>query len=95
MQRMYKYPIFVYLKKHNCPRCNAILERDVVSKTVNSNSLEARHFDFNAADVHLYGDVKFIWDVFRCPKCGKHISVEDMVRIEKEKRKQKRQMKHE
>lgn len=94
MQRMYKYPIFVFLKKHHCPRCNTILERIVISKKVNSNSIEARHFSFDAADMHLYGDVLFIWDEFQCPKCGKHISVEDMVRIEKAKKKQRRQMKH-
>ena len=94
MQRMYKHPLFVFLRKHNCPRCNALLERVAITKKVNSNSIEARHFDFNAADVPLYGDVQFIWDEFQCPKCGKHISVEDMVRIERDKKKQKRQMKH-
>lgn len=95
MQRMYKYPIFVFLKKHQCPRCHALLKRITVSKKVNSNSLEARHFDFQAADVPLGGDVQFIWDEFECVKCGKHISVEDMVRIEKEQKKQQRQRKQE
>lgn len=92
MQRIYKHPIFVFLKKHNCPRCNTMLERIVVSKTVNSK--EARQFDHYAADVPLFGDVRFIWDEFQCPKCGNCISVEDMVRIEKDKKRQRRQMKN-
>lgn len=88
MQRTYKYPFFVHLKKHYCPRCSANLEIITISKKVNSNSLEARHFNFYAGDVCLYGDVLFIWEEFRCPKCGKHISVEEMRRIEKDIKKQ-------
>ena len=93
MQRMWKRPIFVLLKKHNCPRCSAQLERIIISKTVNSDSIEAQHFDFNVADISQRGDVLFTWDEFRCPKCGKHFSVDKLFKIEKEKKKRVKQEK--
>lgn len=33
----------------------------------------------------MIGNVKFIWTEFKCPHCGKQISVEEMKQIEKGK----------
>ena len=33
----------------------------------------------------MIGNVKFIWTEFKCPQCGKQLSVEEMKQIEKGK----------
>lgn len=88
ISRQWESPIFVYLKKHNCPKCSTILEVKKEIVVVNSKSPEAKNYDFShGTDTFLIGDVKFIYDVFRCPNCGNKITVKDMKRIEKNSRK--------
>jgi hypothetical protein len=93
MQRQFKHPIFVYLRKHNCPQCSNLLEKVTYSRTVNINSSEGRFFDFSETDTSVRGDVLFVWDEFRCSKCGKHFSVDSLFLLEKEKKKRRKQEK--
>ena len=77
----------VYLKKsHLCPDCNTRLETVKVSKVVNSNSPEAKEFDFGLGrrphKTWLVGNIKFVWKEFECPKCKRHITVKEMKSIE-------------
>lgn len=89
VKRIFKNPIYVHLKKHYCPACNKKLIKIKVSQIVNSNSEEASKFDFEFVDTYMIGNVKFIWTEFKCPQCGKQISIEEMKRIEKGKRYEK------
>lgn len=83
VKRTFKNPLFVWLKKHYCPACGSELMKVKTSKIVNSKSEEASEFDFQSADTYMIGDVKFIWTEFKCPHCGKQISVEEMKMVEK------------
>lgn len=89
IRRIFKSPIYVNMKKHYCPNCNSLLNKIKVSKIVNSKSPEAKNFDFATLDGFMIGNVKFIWTEFKCPQCGKQISIEEMKRIEKGKRYEK------
>lgn len=73
---------YTLFKKHYCPECGTKLLRVKKSKIVNSNSPEAKDFDFTCGDSFMVGDVEFIWNEFKCPTCNKHISVDEMRRIE-------------
>lgn len=84
VQRIFKNPIYINFKKHYCPECNKGLEKINVSKIVNSNSPEAKEFDFHTLDNYMIGNVKFIWTEFRCPMCGEQFSIDEMKRIENE-----------
>ncbi len=90
VSRDFESLIFVYLKKHKCPKCTTTMKVEKESVVVNSNSPEAKNYDFNNFDSYFSGDVKFIHDVFICPECGNKVSVKEMKRIEKEKKKNKR-----
>ena len=79
-----EYNDVLYFKKdHFCPECKTKLEKIPVSKVVNSNSPEAEDFDFSiAGDSYAVGDIQFTWDEFECPKCKKHLTVNEMKEIE-------------
>ncbi len=74
---------YTVFKKHYCPQCGLKMMRMKNSKIVNSKSPEAKNYDFSLGDSYMVGDVEFIWKEFYCPKCEKHISVEEMRKIEK------------
>jgi len=77
-------PFYVNCKKHYCPDCNTLLSKTKVSTIVNSNSSEAKDFDFHTLDNYMIGNVKFIWIEFLCPTCGRQISIKEMKKIEKD-----------
>lgn len=83
VQRIYKNPFYVNLKKHHCPVCGRLLNKTKVSKTVNSNSLESRKFDFHTLDNYMIGNVKFIYTEFQCVTCKRNYTIEEMKIIEK------------
>lgn len=81
-------PIYVYWKKHYCPECRVRLTIKCSSRIVNSESLEAKGYDFSLGDTKLEGDVEFRKCYFWCEKCQKRITFEQMKEIERtEKRK--------
>ena len=58
MRKAIKYiydanPFYVHWKKHFCPKCGKKLELRYVSKIVNSNSPEAKDYDFSVGDVEF------------------------------------------
>lgn len=84
----FESPLFVYFKKHYCPKCSTLLKVEKESVVVNSKSPEAKNYDFsNFGDGFMFGDVKFVNDIFRCPNCGNKITVKEMIRIEKSSKK--------
>jgi len=83
VKRIWERPIFVHRNLHPCPECGRILIVETKSKIVNSKSIEAERFDFSIGDNILSGNVKFIWDEFRCNTCNKEYSVRDIVKCER------------
>lgn len=88
IKRIFSNPIFTFIKKHNCPSCEEVLVPIKVSKTVNASSPEASEYDFDNGENHMMGDVKFIWDEFKCPKCGFQVSARDLRKFEKRSKEQ-------
>lgn len=84
IQRIYKDPFYVRFKKHYCPDCGAMLKIITTSKIVNSKSEDAENFDFEFGESFMIGNVKFIWDEFECPVCGRIFSIKEMKQIGKE-----------
>ena len=64
-------PFFVYFKKHYCPQCNSKLLRQKVSRIINSDSEEAKNYDFSVGDTFYVGDVEFRTRFFHCLQCNK------------------------
>lgn len=91
MRKAIKYvydasPFYVHLKKHFCPKCEKKLELRYISKIVNSNSPEAKEYDFFVGDTFFIGDVEFRTRYFYCTSCQLDISFKEMKHIEKRKR---------
>lgn len=69
---------FVYFKKHYCPSCGNKLTRKRVSVIVNSDSAEARNYDFEVVDTVVKGNVKFTHIEFFCPVCQRYYKVKEI-----------------
>ena len=84
VKRSWKRPFFVNFKKHHCPVCNGELKKIQVSKIVNSQSEEAKDFDFSSSgEGYMIGNVKFIWTEFTCGSCNRNYSVNEIYNYEK------------
>jgi hypothetical protein len=79
-------PIYVYWKKHYCPECGVRLTVKYSSKIVNSESSEAKGYDFSLGDTRLEGDVEFRKCYFWCEECKRKITFEEMKEIERRKK---------
>ena len=62
-----------------------MLEKTKTETIVNSESEEAKNYDFSFAggDNYMMGNIKFIRTAFRCNKCDKTYSIEELLEIEK------------
>ena len=87
VKRSWTRPFFVNFKKHYCPVCSGELTKVKVSRVVNSDSEEAKDFDFSSSgEGYMIGNVKFIWIEFTCAKCSRNYSIDDIYRFEKHAR---------
>jgi hypothetical protein len=77
---------FFCKKDHFCPKCDSKLEVVRTEKMVNSESPEAKQYDFSMADTYLMGNVKFVSKIFKCLKCGYTATVKQQKIIEKSKK---------
>ena len=75
---------YIRFKKHFCPDCKIKVKVVKVSQIVNSESPEAKNFDFSMSlsGTYLKGNIKFVWKEFVCPQCGRKFTVKEMQRIE-------------
>lgn len=88
IKRIWSRPFYVNMFRHYCPECNTLLSKTKVLKIVNSQSPEAKDYDFESfGEGYMFGDAKFTWTEFHCPKCGKQVSINEMIKIEKDQRK--------
>ena len=83
IKREWSRPFWVRFKKHYCPTCLNLLTTTNVSKIVNSNSEEAKDYDFSSGDTYMIGNIKFIWTEFLCTSCGKTYSLQEIRENEK------------
>ena len=83
VKREWSKPFWVRFKKHYCPTCMNLLTTTKVSKIVNSNSEEAKDYDFSSGDTYMIGSIKFIWTEFLCAACGKTYSLQEIRENEK------------
>lgn len=93
VKRIWSRPMFVNFKKHFCPSCGEKLQKIKISKIVNSQSEEAKNYDFSSSggDGYMIGNVKFIWTEFYCAKCDKSFSVNSIYQTEKQVKKANRE----
>ena len=81
-QFKYEAPISMFTKKHYCPNCSSLLQVKKVTKTVNSESEEAKDYDFTTdcelGSGVLVGDVDFIGYRYHCENCGMEMTNKDM-----------------
>ncbi len=82
-------PLFMKWGKHFCPVCGEVLQKVKIHKIVNSQSEEAKDYDFSSpgGNGYMVGDVKFIWTEFYCAKCSKNYSINDIYQAEKHSKK--------
>lgn len=80
IKRDFANPFYTHFKKHYCPTCSREMIVVKVEKVVNSKSQEAENFDFSFHTQRdkLIGNIRFIWDEFKCPCCGLQISIKAM-----------------
>ena len=83
VKREWSKPFWVRFKKHYCPSCMNLLTTTKVSKIINSNSEEAKDYDFSSGDTYMIGNIKFIWTEFLCTACGKTYSLQEIRENEK------------
>lgn len=81
VKREWSSPIFC-LKTHYCPCCNERLEKTKTETIVNSALEEAKNYDFSNVDTYLVGNIKFIRTAFRCNKCDKTYSIDELKKAE-------------
>ena len=74
-----------FFKKYKCADCKVKLNRKKVSKIINTKSEEAKNYDFSqpGGDGYMIGNIKFVKTAFRCNKCDKTYSIEELLEIEK------------
>lgn len=78
----------LYLKKpHFCPKCKDKLDVVTISRVVDSNSSEAKQYDFSISKTdgtYMAGNIEFSWQELKCPSCNRQFTIAEMQRIEYE-----------
>ncbi|MHB8961882.1 MAG: hypothetical protein ACYC5K_01880 [Saccharofermentanales bacterium] len=70
-------------RDHFCNKCGSKLEVVRIKKVVNSESDDAKDYDFSLTDTFLLGNVKFVSKAFKCIKCDYTVSIKEQKAIEK------------
>lgn len=77
---------FYLRKRHFCPNCKAVLQRKKREVVVNSESEEAKNYDFSCVDTYLHGNIKFVTFYFECPCCRTAYEIRELNTLEKRRR---------
>ena len=89
IKRICSRPLFMIWGKHFCSDCGETLRKVKISKIVNSQSEEARDYDFSSPGGYGYliGNVKFIWTELSCDRCKRNFSTNEIYQAEKQAKK--------
>ena len=68
---------YTFFKKHYCPNCGNKLSKKKASAVINSESPEAKNYDFEVADITVKGGMKFTYIEFFCNQCHKYYTVKE------------------
>lgn len=79
----YDCSYFYLMRKHFCHQCKEILRKKKREIIVNSESDEAKKYDFSVADLYLHGNIRFITYYYKCSGCGKTYEIRELKKIEK------------
>jgi len=83
---------WLYLKRrHFCPMCNATLTRNRHEVVVNSESEEAKNYDFSCLDTYMHGNIKFVTFYFSCSKCNAVYEIKELKKCEKKRHRNKKE----
>lgn len=74
---------YVFIKKHFCPCCGNRLSTKNDSVIINSESNEAKKYDFSVGDTYMIGNIKFTTKKFVCKNCNFEASIEELKLLEK------------
>ena len=85
--RSWSYAISARRGNHYCPTCNGLLAVVQKKQIVNSESEEAKNFDFHFQEGRMFGNIEFTFDVFFCENCDKELSISEVRTFEREKKK--------
>ena len=78
---------WLYLRRtHFCTNCETALVRKKREVIVNSESEEAKNYDFSCVDTYLHGNIKFVTFYFECPSCRKVYEISELKALEKRRR---------
>lgn len=75
--------LFFIIKIHYCFHCKTRLKRKKREKVVNSESDEAKKYDFSMLDTFLHGNIKFITYYYECPKCNAIYEINELKKLER------------
>ena len=79
-----KYVVSARIGKHYCPYCRGLLQVKRKTQIVNSESAEAKNFNFSVYGGSQKGNIRFTWDVYYCENCDKELSIADIRGYERE-----------
>lgn len=77
---------FYLRRRHFCSRCKTVLVRKKREVVVNSESEEAKNYDFSCVDTYLHGNIKFVTFCFECPSCRMVYEISELKALEKKHR---------
>ena len=77
---------FYLRKKHFCLNCKTVLKRKEREVVVNSESEDAKGYDFSCVDTYLHGNIKFVTFYFECPSCMTTYEIRELKTLEKRRR---------
>ncbi len=77
---------FYLIRRHLCPNCKTVLERNKREIVVNSKSDEAKNYDFSCVDTFLHGNIKFVTYYFECTKCRAIYEISELKALDKTQR---------
>ena len=80
-------------KRHWCYDCGNVLEKQRREVIVNSESEEAKNYNFHMVDTYYRGNIRFVSFYFKCSSCGKIYEVRDYINLEKMRAKERRKKK--
>ena len=86
---------YVKRQKHHCPLCKGDVKLIEKNRVVNSESPEAKNYDFRlpSGDTmgYTFGNIRFIWRVFYCEACDEETTIQEMKQYEMKQYKLNRQ----